>query len=69
LRTFRAVLHGELDPLAFIQVAKALALDGRIVYEDIRAILSLDEAIAFGATEPLDSSGLTLAHMPFSSFP
>ena len=36
LRALRAVLHDELDPLAFIQVAEARALDGRIVREDIR---------------------------------
>jgi hypothetical protein len=66
LGALRAALHGELDPLALIQVAKSFASDGGVVDEDIVPTLSLDEPIALGTIEPLDGSGLALAHSPFS---
>jgi hypothetical protein len=54
LRTLGAFLYGEFDFLAFLEVLEAIALDGGVVDEDIRAALAGDEAIAFATIEPFD---------------
>src|SRR5260370_39905375 len=50
---FGTLLALELDGLAFIQRLVALLLDGGEMDEDVFAGVALDEAIAFGAVEPL----------------
>ena len=45
--------HVELHGLPFLQAAKAASLYGGEMHEDILAILTADEAIAFGVVKPL----------------
>ena len=45
--------HVELHRLALLQALEAAALDRREVHKNIFAILTADEAVAFGVIEPL----------------
>jgi hypothetical protein len=54
--------HVELHGLPFLQAAKAAGLNGGEMHEDVLAILTADEAIAFGVVKPLYCS---LFHLIF----
>jgi len=54
------LLYAEFHLLAFHQVLEALALDGGIVDENVRAAFAGDEAIAFFTIEPFDCAGNTV---------
>src|SRR5229473_2248915 len=54
--------HVELHGLPFLQAAKAASLNSGEMHEDILAILTADEAIAFGVVKPLYCS---LFHLIF----
>ena len=63
LRAFIALLDFKFDLLAFIQVSETLALDGRVVDKDIRAVLTSNKAVALAAVEPLDRADDTFRHI------
>src|ERR1035441_2255251 len=54
LRTFLSIDDIELDFVAFLQGLVTIYLDGRIVNEYIRSILSANKAKTLGVIEPLD---------------
>src|SRR5579862_8720592 len=54
LRALRAVNDLELHCLAFFERSEAVALDGRVVHEDIAASVTLDETVPLGVVEALD---------------
>ena len=54
LQSLGAFFDGELDLLAFNEVAKAICLDGREVDEHVLAAFAGDEAITLATVEPLD---------------
>jgi hypothetical protein len=53
LPAFRPLGHVELHGLALLQALEAACLDRREVHKNILAILTADEAVAFGVIEPL----------------
>jgi hypothetical protein len=65
LPALRAFGHVELHDLPFLQAAKAASLNGGEMHEDVFAILTADEAIAFGVVKPLYCSLFQLI-FPFS---
>src|SRR5438874_11674885 len=63
LQALRALLHFELDLLAFLQRLEAAHLDRGVMREQIFAALSRgDEAEALGIVEPLNSTGCHLIY-------
>src|SRR5258708_40255157 len=54
LRALRTVNDLELHCLTFLERTEAVALDGRVVHEDIAASVTLDETVPLGVVEPLD---------------
>src|SRR5262249_48201855 len=54
LRAFGTVYDLEFDRLAFFERAEAVALNRRVVHEDVTASVALDEPITLGVVEPLD---------------
>ena len=64
LGAFGALDHLEFHFLVFGQGAKAFADDGAVMYEDIRAVVTGDEAITLGIVKPFNSAGLL--HCPTS---
>jgi len=62
LRALRPALDGELHPVAFVQVAKTIASDGREVDEHIIATFALNEAVAFATVEPLNCTFGSFSH-------
>src|SRR6516164_7119152 len=54
LRAFGAVDNLELHRLTLLERAEPIALDGRVMDEDIAASITLDEAIPLCVVEPLD---------------
>src|SRR5260221_2880745 len=54
LRALGTVNDLELDCLAFLERAETIALNGRVVHEDVTASVALDEPITLGVVEPLD---------------
>src|SRR4051794_21517147 len=63
LRALGALRDVELDLLVLVQGLVALALDGRVVHEDVvAAVLLRNEAEALLGVEPLDSA-LSHAHL------
>src|SRR5207237_3052589 len=54
LRAFRTVNDLELDRHALFERPEAVALDRRVVDEDIAASVALDESVTLGVVEPLD---------------
>ena len=52
LRTFRSLHDLEFDRISFLQSAITLSHNGRIVNENIRAIVTADEAVPLGVIEP-----------------
>jgi hypothetical protein len=51
---------GEFDPFTFYQGLESTSLDGRIVDENILALIERDEPVASGAAEPFDDAGFPL---------
>lgn len=68
LGAFGALFNRKFNPVALFQTAKAVRLNGRVMYKDIRAIIPADEAVTFGTIEPFDGSGNPLAHGDVSPF-
>jgi hypothetical protein len=62
LQTFGALLDRKLDALSLVQISETLHHDGRMVNKHILGTLSRDEAIAFGAVEPLHDSDFPIIH-------
>ena len=56
LRTFFALLDGELHLLAFLKAPEAFSLERSIVDKNIIPIFTFDETITFAIIEPLDRS-------------
>src|SRR5947207_10353022 len=54
LRALWTVNDFELDRLAFLERAEAVALDSRVVDEHVTASVALDESVTLGVVEPLD---------------
>src|SRR5882672_10658630 len=54
LRAFRTVNDLELYRLAFLERTEPVALNGRVVHEDVTASVALDEPVTLGVVEPLD---------------
>src|SRR5439155_13720875 len=54
LRALGTVNDFELHCLAFFERTEAVALNRRVVHEDVAASVSLDESITLGVVEPLD---------------
>src|SRR5882762_9683079 len=54
LRTFRTVDDLELYSLAFLERTEPVALNGRVVHENVTASVTLDEPVALGVVEPFD---------------
>src|SRR5713101_2541134 len=54
LRALGTVNDLELDCLAFLERAEAVALNGRVVHEDVTASVALDEPVPLCVVEPLD---------------
>src|SRR5262245_20512665 len=64
LRAFRTVNDLELHCLTFLERAEAVALNGRVVHEDIAASITLDEPIPLCVVEPLDLACNTHRSLP-----
>src|SRR4029450_5941776 len=64
LRALRAVNDFELHCLALFKRAEAVALNGRVVHEDVAASVTLDEPIPLGVVEPLDLACNTHRSVP-----
>ena len=56
LPAFGAFGHVELDGLAFLQALEAARLNRGEMHENVFAILTADEAVAFGVVKPLHCS-------------
>jgi hypothetical protein len=56
---------GELYALSSFQLLVAIHLDGGKMDKDVAAAVLLDETVALGILEPLDSSQLPITHRPF----
>src|SRR5271157_4221951 len=56
LPAFGAFGHVELDGLAFLQALEAARLNRGAMHENVFAILTADEAVAFGVVKPLHCS-------------
>src|SRR5882762_8315267 len=54
LWALRTVDDLELYRLAFLERTEPVALNGRVVHEDITASVALDEPVTLGVVEPLD---------------
>ena len=54
LRALGTVNDLELHGLAFLERAETVALNGRVVDEDVTASVSFDEPVSLGVVEPLD---------------
>jgi hypothetical protein len=63
LKALLASGHGELDLLAFVQLAIPISADSTEMNEDVLSLLALDEAITLGIVEPLHCAGFTLGHV------
>src|SRR6266496_682656 len=62
LKTLGTLLNSELDPLAFLQILEAFALNRRKVDKDIIAAFASEEAVALRSVEPLDCTVDTFRH-------
>src|SRR5437764_11904307 len=54
LRALGAVNDLELHRLTLLERSEAVALNGRVVHEDIAASVALDESVSLRVVEPLD---------------
>jgi hypothetical protein len=59
LQSLGAFFYGEFHLLAFLEIAKTLALNRGVVNKHIRATLASEEPIAFVPIEPLDRTDYT----------
>src|SRR6266852_1250882 len=64
LRALRTVDDLELHCLAFLERTEAVALNGRVVHEDVAASVALDEPVTLGVVEPLDLACDTHRSLP-----
>jgi hypothetical protein len=62
LQSFWTFLNLELYGLALFQIFKTITGDCRIVNEDIRFAIALDESVSFGGVKPLYSTLNSVAH-------
>jgi len=63
LKTLGAIFNSELDLLAFLQVLESFALNGGEMNENVRAALTLEEAVALRSIEPFDCTVDTFRHV------
>ena len=56
LPALRSLDNGELNGLTFLQAAESACLDGRVMDENVFAVLTADEAVALRVIEPLNCS-------------
>jgi hypothetical protein len=63
LGAFLAFRDGEFNALTFIEVAETIHLDFGVVYEDVVAVFSLNETVAFATIEPLDRTDDSFFHL------
>jgi hypothetical protein len=59
LQSLGALFYGEFHLLAFLKIAKTIALNSGVVNKHIRATLASEEPIAFVSVEPLDRTDYT----------
>ena len=59
LRTFRPLHNFEFDGISFLQSTITFPHYGRIMNEDIRAIVTADKAVTLGVIEPFDGATQT----------
>src|SRR5262245_18380199 len=64
LRALRTVNDLELHRLALLERAETVALNGRVVDEDVGASVALDESIPLRVVEPLDLACNTHRSVP-----
>src|SRR5436190_11748211 len=64
LRALGAVDDLEFHRLAFLERTEAVALNSRVVHEDIAAPVTLDESVPLGVVEPLDLACNTHRSLP-----
>src|SRR6185436_12897347 len=64
LRALRTVNDLELHCLPFLERTEAVALNGRVVDEDVTASVALDEPIPLRVVEPLDLACNTHRSVP-----
>ena len=62
LKTFGALLDGELHLLAFLERAVTVRCDRRVVDEDVRAIRLGQETVALAPVEPFDCADNSFRH-------
>ena len=56
LPALRSLDNGELNGLTFLQAAESACLDGRVMDENVFAVLTANEAVALRVIEPLNCS-------------
>ena len=69
LKALIGLLQGELDLLAFDQLAEPIGLDRRVVHKDVIIALAGDEAVSLGSVEPLHNPNFSFVHqysLPFN---
>src|SRR5258708_36956956 len=64
LRALRTVSDLELHCLTFLERTEAVALNGRVVHEDITASVALDKPVTLRVVEPLDLACDTHRSLP-----
>src|SRR6185436_2195762 len=64
LRALGAVDNFELHRLTFFERTEAVALNGRVVDEDVRASVAFDESVPLRVVEPLDLACNTHRSVP-----
>jgi hypothetical protein len=69
LKALGSLNHLELDCRSLLEVAVAVALDGRIVDKNVFTLVALNEAVPFGGIEPLNGSSFSIATHDFTSTP
>jgi hypothetical protein len=61
LGAFRTLFNSELNLLSFFQVPIAISRDSGKVDEYVRAVLALNESVAFAGIEPFDRTDDTFS--------
>jgi hypothetical protein len=69
LKALGSLDHLELDCRSLLEVAIAVALDGRIVDKNVFTLVALNEAVTLGGIEPLNGSSFSVATHDFTSTP
>ncbi len=65
LQPFGAAFDNKRNPGALIQRTITFLLDGAVVYEDILAVLALDESVSLVRVKPLDRACFSHALLSF----